>query len=112
MTISLPISLGPDGLAVQLPSGRKINVGATGAGARFIQKMLRDAEAYEGDAQKGYIGAWPTQAIATLAERRMSSVSEAEVEEVKARKAEKAAADFEAKWKAKGIDSSAIKISI
>ena len=116
MTIELRISLGPSGLTVHLPRGRTINVGATEAGARFIQKMLQDAEAYEERVgpQRGYIGAYPTQQIAELWQRqaRNNEALEAEIAEVKARKAREAEEAFQAKWKARGIDPSAIKIEL
>ncbi len=114
-SIDLRISLGPFGLTVHLPQGRTINVSASETGARFIEKMLKDAEAYnKRNTQSGYIGAYPTQEIARLWERqtRNNAALAEEIAEVKARKKREAAEAYEAKWKAKGIDTSAIKIDI
>jgi len=116
MTIELRVSLGPFGLTVHLPQNRSINISANEAGARFLEKMLRDAEAYEErmGVQRGYIGAYPTQQIAEIWERqsRNNAALEAEITEVKARKAAEAAEAHSAKWKARGIDPAAIKIDI
>jgi len=57
------IDLGPSGdFALTLPSGRKLFVPNTPHAAAFIYKLLW--EGAHGHSDRGYIGAYPTQAIA------------------------------------------------
>jgi len=105
----LRISLAPDGLTVILPTGYTLTVGANEAGARFIERLLRDSEEYErtGERKSGYIGAYPTQAIADKM-LRQSSVTDEEIADFHERKAAATAEE----WLAKGIDVSKIRIEI
>lgn len=125
--VKLQLSLSDRGFRVQLPSGRKLNISADEAGARFLYKMLQDAEAHRKYdlQQRGYIGAFPTQEITEIWEReernRINLANQA-----KAMLAEDAQAKAEAKersrkakakqaarvWKKRGIDVSKIKINI
>lgn len=58
------ITLDPSGaFALTLPSGRTITIPVTPHAADFLAKVLYDAEHDVRD-QRGYIGAYPTQAIA------------------------------------------------
>jgi hypothetical protein len=93
----LRVTLGPVGLRVHLPSGRSIDLSATSAGVKFLEKMLRDA-AVSAPPQRGYIGPYPTQAIAEAWER---------AERERERKAEE---EREARWPT--IDHSKIVIDL
>jgi len=58
------ITLAPSGaFALTLPSGRTITIPNTPHASEFLYKILYDAEHSVKD-QRGYIGAYPTQAIA------------------------------------------------
>jgi hypothetical protein len=125
--IKLEVSLGPNGLTVHLPSGRTLNVSATESGARFLEQMLKDAEAHQryNIQQRGYIGAFPTQEIVALWEREernrarlaqqaqeilaSDAQAKAEARERTARAKAKQAARV---WEKRGIDTSKIKINI
>lgn len=60
------ISLGSDGnFALTLPSGRTLSVPNTPHTAAFLYKLLWDAShMVKGREPKGYIGSFPTQAVA------------------------------------------------
>lgn len=125
--ISLSVCLSSDGLCVTLPSGRALRISADEAGARFLRKMLQDAEEHRryGIQQRGYIGAFPTQESARQWERaernraRLAEQAQAMLAEDAQRKAEarKRAAEAKAKqakrvWAKRGIDTSKIKINL
>lgn len=125
--ITLAVSLGPKGLCVTLPSGRALNISADEAGARFLQKMLRDAEDHRryDIQQSGYIRAFPTQEItdiweraernrATLAQQARSMLAEdlQAKAEAKALSARNKAKQAKRVWAKRGIDSSKIKINL
>ena len=103
--MELRISLAPDGLTVILPTGYTLTVGANEAGARFIERLLRDSKEHKRG--RGYIGAYPTQAIADKM-LRQSSVTDEEIADFHERKAAATAEE----WLAKGIDVSKIRIEI
>ena len=125
--IKLEVSLGPNGLTVHLPSGRTLNVSASESGARFLEQMLKDAEAHRhyNIQQRGYIGAFPTQEITAMWERQErnrialakqlienaedSAKAKAEAAERAARAKAKQAARV---WEKRGIDTAKIKINI
>lgn len=125
--IELRVTLGPHGFRVQLPSGRSLSISADAAGARFIQQMLRDAEAHRKYdlQQRGYIAGFPTQEHVERWERaernraRLAEQAQALLAEDAQRKAEarERAAKAKAKqkaavWRKRGIDSSKIKVNI
>lgn len=125
--IELRITLGPSGFRVILPSGRVLNVSASEAGARFIEQMLRDAEAHRryGIQQKGHIAGFPTQEIARIWERQEANrlrlaaqareyIEERQAEQAEARKRRAAAKKEQSArvWAKKGIDVSKIKVNL
>lgn len=59
--MDLRITLAPDGgLRLILPTGRPLDVGATAASLRFIQRILMNVGTGE---KRGHIGDFPTQHI-------------------------------------------------
>lgn len=125
--IELRVTLGPNGFRVQLPSGRALSISADEAGARFMQQMLRDAEAHRKYdlQQRGYIGGFPTQELADRWQRaeanraRLAEQAQAMLAEDAQRKAEARERQAKAKakqkaavWRKRGIDSSKIKVNI
>lgn len=61
--MELRVTLAPDdGLRLILPTGRPLDVGATAASLRFIQRILLDVKRGERD-QRGYIAEFPTQHV-------------------------------------------------
>lgn len=114
--IKLQVSLGPNGLRVHLPSGRTLDISASESGARFLEQMLKDAEAHRryDIQQRGYIGAFPTQEIAAMWEREERNKRElaAQVKEHLADKEREREREVKARWEAKGISLDAIKVNI
>lgn len=125
--IELRITLGPQGFRVQLPSGRSLSISADASGARFMEQMLRDAEAHRKYdlQQRGYIAGFPTQEHVARWERaerqrqRLAEQAQALLAEDAQRKAEarERAAKAKAKqrdrvWRKRGIDTSKIKVNI
>lgn len=61
--MDLRITLAPDGgLRLILPTGRPLDVGATAASLRFIQRILMNASAGRRELP-GHIGEFPTQHV-------------------------------------------------
>lgn len=90
--LRLEISLAPNGgLALHLPSGRHLEIGLNPGGLANLRKVLQDAHDYAetGSAKRGYIGAFPTQAVldvwkaeddARKEEERKQALAEREIE--------------------------------
>lgn len=95
--MELRVTLAPDGgLRLILPTGRPLDVGATAASVRFIQRILMDVR-QERKEQRGYIAEFPTQHVIEIWKR----------EDAKARvEAEKE------KFKDMGIDVDRLDISL
>ncbi len=125
--IKLEVSLGAEGLIVHLPSGRTLRISASESGARFLEQMLKDAEAHQryNIQQRGYIGAFPTQEITALWERQernriaLAKQLRDHAEDSARAKAEAAQRSAKAKakqaarvWEKRGIDTAKIKINI
>lgn len=83
--MKLEISLAPSGaLLLHLPSGRMLEIGLNVGGLGHLKKVLSDASLYRetGNAQRGYIGAYPSQSIVDKwlkedAERKQEEAKEA-----------------------------------
>lgn len=125
--VELRVTLGPNGFRVQLPSGRTLNISADAAGARFMEQMLRDAEAHRkyDIQQSGYINGFPTQDFADrwtraeanrlrLAQQAKAILAEDAQAKAEARERSRKAKAAQAKrvWAKRGIDSSKIKINL
>lgn len=111
MNTKLEISRGPHGLRLYLPSGRTLDISASEAGARFIERILRDSDDYNERFQKnGYIGAFPTQAIVNLWNDR--EAIEEQAKKIKAEKAERAREERKEEWASKGIDIEKVEFKI
>lgn len=90
--MKLEISLAPNGaLALHLPSGRHLEIGLHLGGLSNLRQVLQHAHdhAETGQLRKGYIGAFPTQAIinawkaeddARKEEERKQALAEREIE--------------------------------
>jgi len=108
MTTKLEISRGPHGLRVHLPRGRTLDISTSAAGAKFLEQMLRDMDnhAHYGEHHTPYSKAFPTQEIVKLFERanREREDIEAQVAEIKERKAQEKLAETKAKWADLGIN--------
>lgn len=63
--MTVTISLAPSGeLRLGPPSGRSLDVAATGAGLRVVQDILRNAASYkQGEERRGHIREFPTQHV-------------------------------------------------
>lgn len=95
--MELRVTLAPDGgLRLILPTGRPLDVGATEASLRFMQRILRNAESGKKD-ERGHIGEFPTQHVIEIWRR----------EELR-RQAELAKNDF----KGMGIDVEKLDITL
>lgn len=96
---TINLSLSPTGdLRLTFPEHRErtLDVPATETGARFIQRILRDAASGKRDAP-GYVGAFPTQAVIDAWLRVDLASRTAAVKE---------------EWKEKGIDLDKVEFSI
>lgn len=111
MSTRLEISRGPNGLRLYMPSGRHLDISADAAGARFIERLLADADNGVRN-QRGYINAFPTQAAMDALLREERRKIEAQIPEVLAAKEEARKAEVRETWQKKGVDIEKVEFKL
>jgi len=111
MSTRLSITRGPHGLRLFMPSGRHLDISADAAGARFIERLLADADSGTKH-QPGSIGLFPTQAAADALLREERRRIEAQIPEVLAAKEEARKEEIRSNWSRKGVNIDAMSFKL